>query len=135
MIFFLSLILYYYYPASILALPYKSNHYYTTYLCISANFKSLYIFRAILKHLLTRMHLSTFTKKSKNEISSTSWVHPRCANAHCCLGPTPERWQNNETSLNIRRSASPHLMDPRGLRVTRNAYISLFCYTYQSNFY
>ena len=39
-----------------------------------------------------------------------SQVHPSCANAHNCLGPTQGRWWNTEVSCsNIRGSASPRL--------------------------
>ena len=51
-----------------------------------------------------------------------SRVHPRCDNAHNCLGPTLERWWNTEVSFNIQSSASPHLMDPSGLKVTQTTY-------------
>ena len=68
-------------------------------------------------------------------------VHPRCANAHNCLGPTLGKWWNTEVSLiNAARlrlaqfciawiSGSPCLMDQRGLRVTHNAYFSLLTHT------
>ena len=68
-------------------------------------------------------------------------VHPRCANAHNCLGPTLGRWWNTKVSLiyaarlrlaeycNAWILTSPWLMDPRGLRVTQNAYFSLLTLT------
>ena len=70
-----------------------------------------------------------------------SQLHPRCANTHNCLGPTLGKWWNTEVSLiNAARlrlaqyciawiSGSPCLMDPRGLRVTHNAYFSLLTHT------
>ena len=37
-----------------------------------------------------------------------SWVQPRCANAHSCLGLTLGRWWNTKVSFNIHCLASLH---------------------------
>ena len=39
--------------------------------------------------LVLMLNTTTLYKDLKR---STSWVHPRCANTHNCLGPALERW-------------------------------------------
>ena len=60
-------------------------------------------------------------------------MHPRCANAHNCLGLTLGRWWNT-VSFDIHSSASPCLIDLRDLRVIQYSYYLLHLNTYQATF-
>ena len=58
-------------------------------------------------------------------------VHLRCANVYNCLGPILGRWWNTEASFDMPSLDSFCLMDLRGLRLTKYAYVSLLTLTKQ----
>ena len=88
-------------------------------------------FQKTCQNIINRTHVHTHSIS----IMNASRVHPRCAKAHNCLGPTLGTGLNSDhvvLKLSIRTLASPwQQRSDLGLRVTQDAYFSLMTHTKQ----